>query len=62
MDVWNWCVFGGGGSVIVDIGAEIRIDVFLQVDSHIPQVTVDHGFQLWDFGSRSPECDVVSIA
>ena len=26
------------------------------------QVTVDHGFQLWDLGSRSPSCDVVSVA
>ena len=26
------------------------------------QVTVDHGFQLWDPGSRSPDCDVVSVA
>ena len=36
--------------------------VFLQVDDYISQVTVDHGFQLWDFWSRSPYCEVVSVA
>ena len=36
--------------------------VFLQVDAYISQVTVDLGFQLWDFGSRSPKCDGVSVS
>ena len=36
--------------------------VFLQVEAHISQLTVDYGFQLWDLGSRSPDCDVVSVA
>ena len=27
--------------------------VFLQVDAYISQLTVDHGFQLWDFEFRS---------
>ena len=24
-------------------------------------MTVDHGLQLWDLWSRSPDCDVVSV-
>ena len=46
----------GVKSVIVDFGAVIRSEV----DAEISQVTVDHGFQLLDFGSRRP--DVMSSA
>ena len=36
--------------------------VILQVDVYFSQVTVDHGLQLWNLRSSSPDCDVVSIA
>ena len=36
--------------------------VILQVDAYISQVIVNHGLQLRNLWSSSPDCDVVSIA
>ena len=44
------------------LGCRDQKQVFLQVDDNISQVTIDHGFQLWDRWSRSPNCDIVSVA
>ena len=33
----------------------------IYIDAYISQVTVDHGLQLWDLWSRSPDCDIVSV-
>ena len=35
--------------------------VILQVDAYVAQITIDHGLQLWNLWSSSPECDVVSV-
>ena len=48
-------------SVTVDFGAEIKRQFSLQVDAYISQETVDHGLELWDLWSKSPDCDVVSV-
>ena len=36
--------------------------VILQVDAYFFQVIVDHGLQLGNLCSSSPDCDVVSVA
>ena len=59
-DLWMRLELMCGQGEECDCGFQCRYQnrVFLQVDAYISQVTVDHGFQLWDFWSRSTDCDV----
>ena len=43
------------------VSVQISKASFLQVDAYFSQVTVDHGLELWDLWSKSPDCDAVSI-
>ena len=52
----------GVKSLTVDFGVQRSEASFLSGRCNIYQVAVDHGFQLWDLGSGSPECDVASVA
>ena len=50
---------------LVFVRGEERVDqkrVILQVDAYSSQVIGNHGLQLWNLWSRSPDCDVVSVA
>ena len=48
----------GVKSVTVDFGAEMESEFSF---INISQVTVDHGLQMWDLWSKSPNWDVVSV-
>ena len=50
--IWNWCL-SGVKSMTVDFGRRDQKRVILQVDDYVSQVTVDHGFQLWNLWSIS---------
>ena len=58
--IWNWCL-SGVKSVTVDFWRRDQKRVILQVDAYFSQVIVDHGLQLWNLWSNSPDCDVISV-
>ena len=51
--IWNWCLSGV---------KSVTVGVILQVDAYISQVIGNHGLQLRNLWSSSPDCDVVSVA